>query len=60
MMYSSNFIPSRRLVGHVAQVGRLRSPRHSGRRVAAIRNLDVLDFWIPGARKCAPRNDKDQ
>jgi hypothetical protein len=34
--------------------------RHSGRRVAAIRNLDVLDFWIPDSRKGAPRNDENQ
>jgi hypothetical protein len=60
MLYSSNFILSRRLAGHVAQVGFLRSPGHSGRREAAIRNLDVLDFRIPGSRKCAPRNDENQ
>jgi hypothetical protein len=60
MFYSSNLVLSRRLAGHVAQVGCLRSPRHSGRRAAAIRNLDVLDFWIPGSRNCAPRNDENQ
>jgi hypothetical protein len=48
MSCSSNLILSRRLVGHVAQVGFLRSPRHSGRRAAAIRNLDVLDFLDSG------------
>jgi len=41
MLYSSILVLSRRLVGQFAQVGRLRSPGHSGRREAAIRNLEV-------------------
>jgi len=53
MEYSS-IVGVATLVGHVAQVGRLRSPGHSGRSEAAIRNLEVPGSMLahrPGTTK---------
>jgi hypothetical protein len=54
MLYSSILVLSRRRVGQLAQVGRLRSPGHSGRREAAIRDLEVPGSMLahrPGTTK---------